>query len=75
MTYFSKQFTSPVALPDGTFAHNASEIEAFLKKSGLACASDYSKAYLKKQKHAQNQAFKKELFKAFLTQYKRMIFK
>lgn len=75
MTYFSKQFLTPVTLPDGSVATNASEIEAFLNKTGLTSSSDYSKEYLKNCRFLREQTFKKELFETFLTNYKRMIFK
>ena len=75
MTYISKQFTEPCVLPDGSFAYSTAEVDAYLKKTGLAHASDYSKQYVQNRKNALQSECKKDLFKAFLTNYKRMIFK
>lgn len=75
MTYFNSDFKEPVLLPDGSFAQNAKELEAYFKKTGTTKSSDYSKAYFKNKRYQNEKAFQKELFNAFLTNYKRMIFK
>ena len=46
MSYFTKQFSEEVILPDGNVATSAQDIERFLKANNLASKSDYSQDYL-----------------------------
>lgn len=75
MTYISKNFAEPIVLPNGKVAENVADVDAFLKAEGLAMASDYSPEFYKQKKFEQSQKLKQDLFKTFLYNYKRRIWK
>ena len=75
MTYFNSEFKEPICLPDGSFATNSQELDAYFKKTGLTQSLDYSKDYFKNKRYQKDKALSQELFDAFLTNDKRMIFK
>ena len=47
MSYFSKQFTEDLLLPDGSVASSVADVDKYLARSGLAMAGDYSPEYMK----------------------------
>ena len=73
MTYFSKNFSAEVILPDGSVASSSSDIDRYLKASSLAAASDYSKEYLQNIRRRNETAQRKEIFDELLTHYKKGI--
>lgn len=72
MPYISKQLDE-FQLPDGTIASSVRDIDAYLKRTGLTMASDYSKSTLKAVKDARNTAVRQDLFASFINTYKRKI--
>ena len=72
MSYISKQLDE-FQLPDGTIASSVRDIDAYLKRTGLTMASDYSKSTLKAVKDARNTAVRQDLFASFINSYKRKI--
>ena len=72
MSYISKQLDE-FQLPDGTIASSVRDIDAYLKRTGLTMASDYSKSTLKAIKDARNTAVRQDLFASFINTYKRKI--
>ena len=72
MPYISKQLDE-FQLPDGTIASSVRDIDAYLKRTGLTMASDYSKSTLKAVKDARNTAMRQDLFASFINTYKRKI--
>lgn len=75
MTYISGQLKEPLLLPNGQEVTSFAEVEAYLKSENLAFASDYSKEYMANRRQLNAFKQKQDLFDAFLTNYKRMIFK
>ncbi len=75
MTYFNSEFKEPIPLPDGSFATNSQELDAYFKRSGTTQSSYYSKTYFKNKRFQKDLALSQELFEEFLINYKRMIFK
>lgn len=73
MTYFSKNFSEEVILPDGSVASSVSDIERFLKAKDLAAASDYSAGYLQNVRQLQEKHRREEIFAELLQQYKKRI--
>lgn len=73
MSYFSKQFTEDIVLPDGSVASSVADVDKYLRRSGLAKASDYSPEYVKNIRYQQETERKKELENKFLREYKRII--
>lgn len=72
MSYISKQFDD-MLLPDGTVACCVRDIDAYLRRSGLTMASDYSKETIKAIKDNRNKAVRQDLFASFINTYKRKI--
>ncbi len=66
-------FQKEVLLPNGSFATSASDIDAFLKESGLALAGDYSDAYIKNVRRKNQELQTKEAFDDFINEYKKRI--
>jgi len=60
-------------LPDGTIAKCTADVDAYLKRSGDALASDYSAEYKKNQRFFEERRLEKENFAEFLNQYKKRI--
>ncbi len=75
MSYFSKQFTEEIVLPDGSVASSVADVDRYLRKSGLALSSDYSTEYIKNIQYQQQQDRREEIFADFLFNYKRIIWK
>lgn len=73
MTYFSKQFSAEILLPDGTVASSVQEIDRYLKANQLAVQSDYSVAYLQNIRRNNETARQKEIFAELLKNYKKGI--
>lgn len=73
MSYFSKQFAEDLVLPDGSVASSVADVDKYLRRSGLAKASDYSPEYLKNIRYQQETERRKKLKKQFLREYKRII--
>ena len=73
MSYFSKQFTEDLILPDGSVASSVADVDKYLARSGLAMAGDYSPEYMKNIRYQQELERKKEINDEFLRSYKRII--
>ncbi len=73
MTYFSKQWTEEIILPDGTVAGCMQDVERYLRPNGLVASGDYSEAFRRNIKYNREKAFRKELFAEFINNYKRRI--
>ena len=73
MTYFTKQFSAEVLLPDGSVASSAQDVERFLKANDLAAASDYSCDYLQNIRKLQEKHRREEIFAELIQQYKKRI--
>jgi hypothetical protein len=73
MSYFSKQFTEDLLLPDGSVASSVADVDKYLARSGLAMAGDYSPEYMKNIRYQQELERKKEINDEFLRSYKRII--
>ncbi len=73
MTYFSKNFSEEVILPDGSVASSVADIDRFLKANDLAAASDYSAGYLQNIRMLQEKHQREEIFADLLQQYKKRI--
>lgn len=72
MAYISKQLDACL-LPDGTVATSVREIEAYLKRNGLALAGDYSSAFFKSVRDKRQKALHDELFNLFIQNYQRKL--
>lgn len=75
MTYISKQFAEEFVLPDGSVASSIADVDKYLRKSGMAHASDYSPEYINNVRAKNEQQRREELFADFIYNYKRMIWK
>lgn len=73
MSYFSKQFTEELLLPDGSVASSVADVDKYLRSSGLALAGDYSAEYRKNVRYQQEKQRKDEIKEDFLRNYKRII--
>ncbi|MBO7556824.1 MAG: hypothetical protein J6T72_05465 [Alphaproteobacteria bacterium] len=73
MTYFSKQWTEALELPDGSIAECAQDVDRYLKENNLSPAGDFSDAYRREVKFAREQAVRKDFFAEFINNYKRRI--
>ncbi|MBQ8676862.1 MAG: hypothetical protein IJ529_00135 [Alphaproteobacteria bacterium] len=73
MTYFTKNFSAEVILPDGSRATSSYEIDRCLKANNLAAYSDYSPAYLKQVRDNRERTRHQEIFAELLKQYKKRI--
>lgn len=73
MSYFSKQFTEDLVLPDGSVASSVADVDQYLRSSGLALAGDYSAEYRKNVRYQQEKQRKEEIKEDFLREYKRII--
>ena len=73
MSYFSKQFTEDLLLPDGSVASSVADVDKYLARSGLAMAGDYSPEYMKNIRYQQESERKKEINDEFLRSYRRII--
>ena len=75
MSYFSKQFTEDLLLPDGSVASSVADVDKYLHATGLALAGDYSPEYYQNIRNQQERERQQSLFADFLYNYKRMIWK
>ena len=73
MTYFNKQFSAEIILPDGTVATSSYEVDRFLKANNLAHSSDYSASYLQNIKLNNQKTLQKEIFAEIVQQHKKRI--
>lgn len=73
MTYFNSPWADSLRLDDGTFVSSSSQLEAYLREHDLSLSADYSEAWRQKRKNRRETARRKELFAAFLHNYKRSI--
>lgn len=73
MTYFTKNFSAEVVLPDGSIALSSYDIDRYLKANNLARASDYSTQYLQNIRFHNQQQQQKEIFAKIIQQYKKRI--
>ena len=73
MTYFTKNFSAEIPLPDGTVASSAKDIDRYLKSNHLALQSDYSAAYMENVRRNKEIAHWQEIHDEFVQQYKKGI--
>lgn len=73
MTYFSKEFSAEVILPDGTVATSVYDIDRYLKVNNLASSSDYSDNYIQNIRLNNEKKQRKEIFAELVKQYKKRI--
>ena len=73
MTYFNKQWTEEVILPDGTSASCQQDVDKFLRANNLAMKEDYSDEFYKKVRLDNKRTWRKELWAEFIRNYKRSI--
>jgi len=73
MTYFSKNFSADLILPDGTVATSVCDVDRYLRANQLAMASDYSDQYVENIRLQNNRAQQKEIFAELVQQYKKRI--
>lgn len=71
MSYISKHFS--VQLPDGSEATCSNDIDSYLRRTGLALASDYSPETLQAIRYARKQEMRDSLFASFIQHYQRKI--
>ncbi len=62
-----------ILLPNGKVAQCASDVDAFLKESGLAMHGDFSGEYFKNIRRQQNQLQRQSAFEDFINEYKKRI--
>jgi len=75
MTYFSKQFSEDVLLPDESVASSVADVDKYLKATGLALAGDYSDEYRKNIHYQQDKERRQNIFADLLYNYKRIVWK
>lgn len=63
----------PVYLPDGTVAETIQDIDKYLKRSGNARASDYSREYLKNIRFLKSKKQHEDFMADFLHLFKKGI--
>ncbi len=73
MTYFNKQWTEEILLPDGTSASCQQDVDKFLRANNLAIKEDYSDEFCKKVRLDNERTWRKELWAEFIRNYKRSI--
>ena len=73
MTYFNKQWTEEITLPDGTIAVCVQDVDRYLRANNLSVAGDYSDAFRRTVKFNREQALRKDFFAEFINNYKRRI--
>lgn len=73
MTYFTREFSTEVILPDGTVATSAQDIDRYLKANDLAAQSDYSAEYFSNIRWNKERVRQKEIFADIVQQYKKRI--
>ena len=73
MTYFTKEFSTEIVLPDGTVATSSWDIDRYLSANNLASQSDYSDEYMQNIRWNNERALHKEIFADIVQQYKKRI--
>ncbi len=73
MTYFNKQWTEEIVLPDGSTASCQQDVDRFLKANNLALAGDYSDEFRKEVRLNNERALRRDLWAEFIRNYKRSI--
>ena len=73
MTYFNKQWTEELVLPDGTIAVCVQDVDRYLRANNLSVAGDYSDAFRRTVRYNWEQALRKDFFAEFINNYKRRI--
>lgn len=73
MTYFNKQWTEEVVLPDGSTASCQQDVDRFLKENRLVPAGDYSDAFRRAVRLNNERTERRELWAEFIRNYKRSI--
>ncbi len=73
MAYINGLFKKEFKLPDGTIATCQQDVNRYLKTAGVAFASDYSDAFLKRRRLENEKELRTDLFSAFINNYKRSI--
>ncbi|MBE6458331.1 MAG: hypothetical protein E7010_00790 [Alphaproteobacteria bacterium] len=73
MTYFNSPWADSLQLDDGTIVSSSEQLRAYLREHDLSLSADYSEVWRQKRKAGQETARRKELFAAFLHNYKRSI--
>lgn len=73
MTYFTKNFSTEIILPDGTVATSPKDIDRYLKASGLALQSDYSVEYMQKIRRNKERDRRRQIRAELIKQYKKGI--
>ncbi len=73
MSYFNRQWTEEIVLPDGSTASCQQDVDRFLKENQLALAGDYSDEFRKKVRLDNERTERRELWAEFIRNYKRSI--
>lgn len=73
MTYFNSPWADSLRLDDGTVVSSSRRLEAYLREHDLSLSADYSEDWRQNRRRRQETARRKELFAAFLHNYKRSI--
>jgi len=73
MTYFNKQWTEAITLPDGTIAECMQDVDRYLRENNLASSGDYSEAFRRKVKFNREKAIRGTMFAEFINNYKRSV--
>ncbi len=73
MTYFNRQWTEEIVLPDGSTASCQQDVDRFLKENNLALAGDYSDEFRKRVRLDIERTERRELWAEFIRNYKRSI--
>ena len=73
MTYFNKQWTEEIQLPDGRVACCKQDVDKYLNENKLVAAGDYSEAIRRNVKYNREKAIRKVMFAEFINNYKRRI--
>jgi hypothetical protein len=73
VSYFNRQWTEEIVLPDGSTASCQQDVDRFLKENQLALAGDYSDEFRKKVRLDNERTERRELWAEFIRNYKRSI--
>ncbi len=75
MTYFSREWTDEVLLPDGTAATSTADVDRYMRQNEVVLASDYSDDFYRRKKWEKQLQAKNSLFRDFINAYKRSVWK
>ena len=73
MTYFSKEWTDSLVLPDGSVVSSVYGLEKYMKANDCSLKEDYSDEYLQTRRRRNEKAQREQLFSEFIHNYKRSI--